>query len=377
MTSVPCTLARMKLYGTTTSPFVRRVRVVAAEVGEPVERIDTAPDAGQAQLREVSPIRKVPVAVIDGRTIYDSRVINEWLTTTRGFHGLAPAHDRWREEKATLSERNAPLGLLIPPGSVWTDIAADLPRFPVIAVTIPKYADGRASSIARLLRERDNYQGEIRVMGDYIIDQMPFMRRVGIDAFDVTNPNIIKGLERGDWPEVTDYLQPAYDGDEIFGLRIEGVARLLERQPMPIYVNEHEAEGTRRVTGASESDLRRMRNGDDLVLGEVRVKLIHTPGHTPGSQCFLVQEAGHPGRLVSGDTLFLGSCGRVDLPGSNPEDMYRSLNEKLKRLPDDTVLYPGHLYSSEPYDTLGNEKRTNPFLRVTSLEQFLVFMGAG
>ncbi len=98
MTSVPCTLARMKLYGTTTSPFVRRVRVVAAEVGEPVERIDTAPDAGQAQLREVSPIRKVPVAVIDGRTIYDSRVINEWLTTTRGFHGLAPARDRWHEQ---------------------------------------------------------------------------------------------------------------------------------------------------------------------------------------------------------------------------------------------------------------------------------------
>jgi glutathione S-transferase len=88
----------MKLYGTTTSPFVRRVRVVAAEVGEPVERIDTAPDAGQAQLREVSPIRKVPVAVIDGRTIYDSRVINDWLTTTRGWHALAPARDRWHEQ---------------------------------------------------------------------------------------------------------------------------------------------------------------------------------------------------------------------------------------------------------------------------------------
>ncbi len=119
---------------------------------------------------------------------------------------------RWREERGVLAERNAPLGLLIPPGSNWTDIAADLPRFPVIAVTIPKYADGRASSIARLLRERDNYQGEIRVMGDYIVDQMPFMRRVGIDAFDVENPVVQKALENGVWPEVTDYLQPAYDG---------------------------------------------------------------------------------------------------------------------------------------------------------------------
>lgn len=87
----------MKLYGTTTSPFVRRVRVVAAEVGEPVDRIDTAPDAGQAALREVSPIRKVPVALIDGRTIYDSHVIIDLLTATRGWHDLAPPRDAWHQ----------------------------------------------------------------------------------------------------------------------------------------------------------------------------------------------------------------------------------------------------------------------------------------
>lgn len=88
----------MKLYGTTTSPFVRRVRVVAAELGEAVDRVDTATDAGQAALGDISPIRKVPVAVIDGRTIYDSRVIIEWLVTTRGWHGLAPARDHWHEQ---------------------------------------------------------------------------------------------------------------------------------------------------------------------------------------------------------------------------------------------------------------------------------------
>lgn len=87
----------MKLYGTTTSPFVRRVRVVAEEVGVQLERIDTAPDAGQAALREVSPIRKVPVAVIDGRTIYDSHVIIDYLTTTRGWHDLAPPRDIWQQ----------------------------------------------------------------------------------------------------------------------------------------------------------------------------------------------------------------------------------------------------------------------------------------
>lgn len=88
----------MKLYGTTTSPFVRRVLVVAAEVGVSVERVDTASDAGQAQLREVSPIRKVPVAMVDGKLLYDSHVIIEWLTVTRGWGTLTPARDRWHDQ---------------------------------------------------------------------------------------------------------------------------------------------------------------------------------------------------------------------------------------------------------------------------------------
>lgn len=120
---------------------------------------------------------------------------------------------RWRGEREVLSERNAPLGLLIPPGSDWSDISGDLARFPVVAVTIPKFADGRASSIARLLRDRDGFVGEIRAVGDYILDQMPYMRRVGIDAFEVEDPILVKALERGEWPEVTDYLQPALDGE--------------------------------------------------------------------------------------------------------------------------------------------------------------------
>ena len=105
------------------------------------------------------------------------------------------------------------------------------------------------------------------------------------------------------------------------------------------------------------------------------IRLLHTPGHTPGSQCFLVEEAATPGALVSGDTLFLGSCGRVDLPGADPEQMYHSLNGTLKKLPDETWLFPGHLYSAEAHSTMGEQKQTNPFLRVTTLEQFLMFMG--
>jgi uncharacterized protein (DUF934 family) len=118
---------------------------------------------------------------------------------------------RWRAERAALAARNAPLGLLIPAGETWNDVVADLPRFPVIVVTIPKYADGRAFSVARLLRERDGYEGEIRATGTYIIDQVPFMMRVGIDAFETSDPALIRAFETGEWPEVPHYLQPAFD----------------------------------------------------------------------------------------------------------------------------------------------------------------------
>lgn len=174
---------------------------------------------------------------------------------------------------------------------------------------------------------------------------------------------------------VTHYHQD-HVGGSIFGMTIEGLPRLLERQPVPIHVNAHEADGLIQVTGVSESDLVRRDGGDTIELGEIRIRFLHTPGHTPGSQCFLVEEAGRPGALVSGDTLFLGSCGRVDLPGANPEDMYRSLNQVLRALPDETLLYPGHLYSPEAVGTMGEQKRVNPFLRVANLEQFLMFMGA-
>jgi glyoxylase-like metal-dependent hydrolase (beta-lactamase superfamily II) len=165
-------------------------------------------------------------------------------------------------------------------------------------------------------------------------------------------------------------------GGSLFGTSIEGLGRLLERHPVPVHVNSHEAEGLRRVTGLSASDLVSHSGGEVISLGGVRVRLLHTPGHTPGSQCFLVEATGEPGRLVSGDTLFLDSCGRVDLPGSDPEAMYRSLHFVLKQLPDETVLYPGHRYAPEPSASLGAQKRSNPYLRAASLEQFLSFVGA-
>lgn len=147
----------------------------------------------------------------DGKSVEDAwSVVADDAPLPEGVPAIVSLK-RWRTERETLGARNEPLGLLIPPGGTWTDIAGDLGRFPVIVVPIEKYADGRAFSIARLLRERDGYKGEIRATGPYIIDQVPFMRRVGIDAFETSDPVLIKAFETGEWPEVPHYLQPALD----------------------------------------------------------------------------------------------------------------------------------------------------------------------
>jgi len=149
--------------------------------------------------------------------------------------------------------------------------------------------------------------------------------------------------------------------------RVPGVEELLERVPAKVYV--HKAE--REFLKGFGSDLVKVDNHDTLTIGRLTLTFMHTPGHTPGSQCFLVD-----GRLVSGDTLFIGSCGRTDLPGSDPSEMYYSLTQRLGALPDDTVLLPGHNYGGAA-STIGQEKRENPFLRFAALGDFLQTMGGG
>jgi hydroxyacylglutathione hydrolase len=135
-----------------------------------------------------------------------------------------------------------------------------------------------------------------------------------------------------------------------------GVAELLGKVPARVHVNKHEAAGLKFVTGLSDNDLVQHEGGDLVSVGDVSVTLIHTPGHTPGSQCFLVRD-----RLVAGDTLFIDGCGRVDLPGGDAAQMSESLRT-LAKLPDDVVLHPGHHYADRPSQALGPQKRSNPAL---------------
>jgi len=170
---------------------------------------------------------------------------------------------------------------------------------------------------------------------------------------------------------VTHY-HPDHVGGDLGGWSIAGVAELLAHPDVraKLHVHADEAWGTKRVTGCSDSDLVQHASGDTVAVGDVTITLIHTPGHTPGSQCFLVD-----GRLVSGDTLFLDSCGRTDLPGGDPEALYDSLTQKLAIVPDDTVLYPGHMYSPEPNAAMGDVRRTNYVYRPRNREQWMMMFG--
>lgn len=167
---------------------------------------------------------------------------------------------------------------------------------------------------------------------------------------------------------VTHY-HPDHIGGTMFGITVEGLPRLMARAPCPVHVHRAEAEGVRKVTGLSETDLTLHDSGDRVQVGGIEIELLHTPGHTPGSQCFRLKNA-----LVAGDTLFLQGCGRVDLPGGDKDEMYRTLTQRLASLPADLVLYPGHAYGGEHAD-LGTVRRTNPYLRVPNLETWRRMMG--
>lgn len=184
-------------------------------------------------------------------------------------------------------------------------------------------------------------------------------------AWDIEG--LLKFIEEKDYKLVAalvTHYHPDHCGGSFGNNSVTGVAELLASNPVRIYAHKLEAEGLKKVTGISDSDIKKVESGDKLKIGDVEVEFLHTPGHTPGSQCFMIKRA-----LVSGDTLFVDGCGRVDLPGSNSEDMYHSL-QKLAALPDDTLLLPGHNYSQVPHATMAETKRINTYMRIDSLESW-------
>ncbi|KJE25525.1 Zn-dependent hydrolase, glyoxylase [Frankia torreyi] len=180
-------------------------------------------------------------------------------------------------------------------------------------------------------------------------------------------------LVAADGMRLTGALVSHYHADHVggsaFGFEIEGIRELLTRVPVPIHVNRAEAEWVRRATEVSATDLVEHDDADVVTVGEIPIQLLHTPGHTPGSQCFVVDN-----RLVAGDTLFLEGCGRMDLPGGDAGLMYDSLR-RLATLPDTTTVFPGHQYSPQSSEDLSVVKRMNHVFRPTSAQQWKSMLG--
>ncbi|MCV7248129.1 MBL fold metallo-hydrolase [Mycobacterium koreense] len=162
---------------------------------------------------------------------------------------------------------------------------------------------------------------------------------------------------------------PDHVGGSMMGFELNGLVELLERTSVPVHVNSAEIDWVSRVTGVAVGDLTGHEHGDRITVGDIPIELLHTPGHTPGSQCFLLD-----GRLVAGDTLFLDGCGRTDFPGGDSDEMYRSL-QKIAALPGDPTVYPGHWYSTDPSAALSEVTRSNYVFRPTTLEQWRMMMG--
>ena len=142
---------------------------------------------------------------------------------------------------------------------------------------------------------------------------------------------------------------------------IHGVAECLTHTQVPVYLSSDVPE----KSWPQAKDLRFTKQSDSIALGNHVIQVKHTPGHSPGDQCFYA--APH---LITGDTLFIDGCGRCDLEGSDVEKMYHSL-EWIKSLPNDTLIYPGHDYANQPTDTLISQKQTNRFLTCTDKETFI------
>lgn len=166
---------------------------------------------------------------------------------------------------------------------------------------------------------------------------------------------------------VATHYHPDHIGGTLIGQQhISGIVELREMTHVPVHVQSDEVSWVTERTGIAEEALVAHGDGDQLAVGEIEITLLHTPGHTPGSQCLLVE-----GRLLSGDTLFIDGCGRTDFPGGDTRELFVSLSERLAKVSDETILYPGHLYSPEDSLPMGEVRARNAVLSVASLDQWL------
>ncbi len=143
---------------------------------------------------------------------------------------------------------------------------------------------------------------------------------------------------------------------------VNGVVEMLSHHDVPCYISKNELG----VLIPRHKNIVKVEDHAKLKVGSIEFECLHTPGHSPGCHLFLYKNV-----LIAGDTVFIDGCGRCDLPGSNPKQMYNSLYNVIMKLPDETIIFPGHDYGPTPYATLASQKQTNPYLQAKSMEDFL------
>ena len=189
----------------------------------------------------------------------------------------------------------------------------------------------------------------------YLVEDITTRRAAVVDpAWDVDA--IIKAAKKLDL-NITDILLTHSHHDHING--IEGV---LNHASAEVHLLKPEYEFWQH-----ELDKPSLHHGgDELSLGDSRIKILHTPGHTPGSACYQIGN-----EIITGDTLFVFGCGRCDMKGGSPEKMFQTLKQMKERLPEDMLIHPGHNYSVKKISTLGEQIEGNPFMHYEDEEQFI------
>jgi glyoxylase-like metal-dependent hydrolase (beta-lactamase superfamily II) len=174
-------------------------------------------------------------------------------------------------------------------------------------------------------------------------------------------------------------VDPSFSADAIFKLATEKGLKI--KYVIDTHCHQDHTAGNQQIKSRFDSKIVshkasnigadiQVADGDTIEVGKEVIRIIHTPGHTTDSICLFIN-----GKLLTGDTLFVGECGRTDLPGGSSKDMYDSLFNKILRLDDKTEVYPGHDYGPRTSSTIGEERRTNYTLKKRSLEEFIEFMG--
>jgi glyoxylase-like metal-dependent hydrolase (beta-lactamase superfamily II) len=174
-------------------------------------------------------------------------------------------------------------------------------------------------------------------------------------AFEV--PRLLREAEARGWKVVAVLLTHTHHD------HTDGADEMVQKTGAKLYVGAGEVENAKRA--APSAEVVGLSGGEKIAIGDAVIETMPTPGHTVAGISYLVD-----GNVMTGDTLFIGGCGRTDFPGGDPRILYRSL-QRLAALPEETRVYPGHDYGATPTSTIGWEKSSNPYLRAKSEDEFV------